>query len=312
MSVTPRPYVLVMDSMAAAARRAARQHGVVTRRELLACGLSDRRIGGLVRRRLLVRVAPGTFLWAGSAPTWRQQALAAVKACGPRALLSHQSGAALHELEGFRPGRLHVSAPTDVASAGRWTTHKVKLSAADRAVVDGIPVARVALVLVQVAATVSARRLEDAFDDALCRRLVTLDDVSQACQPGRPGSAALRAVAALWRPGDRPATLAEARLVRRLAERGLPRPVLQHEVRDGGALVARIDLAFPDQRVAVEYDSFRWHEVRRARAETLARRNRLEALGWHVLVATEVDLADGGARLAAALGRLVGVTRDAA
>ncbi|MPY96274.1 MAG: hypothetical protein GEV08_25400 [Acidimicrobiia bacterium] len=112
-------------------------------------------------------------------------------------------------------------------------------------------------------------------------------------------------MARLWRPDDRPATLAEARLLRRLLAHGLPRPVRQYEIREDGILVARPDFAYPERRVAVEYDSFRWHETRRAQAVTLARRNRLEGLGWHVLVATDADRRDGGAQLVRSLKRLV-------
>lgn len=296
-----------MNAAGRAAWLGAKQHGVVSRAELRASGVTEARARRLVRDGVLVRVASGVFRWQGAPATWEQQAMIAVKASGAGALLSHQSGAALHRLAGFRRGSLHVVVPIDVVRSGpRWTTHRARLSPDDRCVVDGIPVVRVSLVLVQVAGLVSLRRLEDAFDDALCRRLIDLDDVTDACRRGRPGAAALRQVAALWQPGDRPDTLAEARLVRRLRAFGLPHPALQYEVVDGGELIARADLAFPGHRVVIEYDSFRWHETRRSRAATQARRNRLEAAGWHVLVATEADRADGGAQLAATAARLIG------
>ena len=68
-----------------------------------------------------------------------------------------------------------------------------------------------------------------------------------------------------------------------LAEAGLPPCVPQHEVRDaGGAFVARLDLAWPELRVAVEYDGDH-HRDRTQHSRDLARHNRLRALGWTVL-----------------------------
>ncbi len=317
-NVTPRGYARGMEQRAAisrAATLAARRHGVLTAAELRGCGLTDRMVDGLRERGLLVGLAPGVHRWQGSTPTWRQQALAAVRAAGPSSLLSHQSAAALHELAGFRPGALHVVVPLDVVrTSRRATVRRSDFRSDERTVVDGIPVVSVPLALVQVAATTSAARLEDAVDDALCRRLVTAADLTSSCRRGRAGSVALRAVAGLWLAGDRPGSLAEARLVRRLMAHALPKPVLQHEVSDGeGRGFAKLDLAWPDQRVAVELDSFRWHGARRSHGATARRRNRLEARGWHVLVATTDDLDDGAQRLATSITALLdGPGREAA
>jgi len=63
----------------------------------------------------------------------------------------------------------------------------------------------------------------------------------------------------------------------------LPPCVPQHEVWDaGGAFVARLDLAWPELRVAVEYDGDH-HRDRTQHSRDLARHNRLRALGWTVL-----------------------------
>lgn len=72
-----------------------------------------------------------------------------------------------------------------------------------------------------------------------------------------------------------------------LTSAGLPRPVAQHEVLDhAGAVVARLDLAYPDEHVAVEYDgTFHWDQ-RRADDR---RRDALRALGWTVVVVSAED-----------------------
>jgi hypothetical protein len=81
----------------------------------------------------------------------------------------------------------------------------------------------------------------------------------------------------------------ESRLRVRLVTGGLPAPVPQWEVHDEfGRFVARLDLAWPGARVAVEYDGDQ-HRERRHHTRDLLRHNRLRALGWHVLQVSDLD-----------------------
>ena len=96
----------------------------------------------------------------------------------------------------------------------------------------------------------------------------------------------------------------ESRLRVALVDGGLPRPVAQYDVIDrSGWFVARVDLAYPIERVAVEFDGA-WHWERRRDDDR--RRDRLRALGWDVLVFSAEDLRTPEAvvtRVAAALRR---------
>ena len=58
-----------------------------------------------------------------------------------------------------------------------------------------------------------------------------------------------------------------------------------------GDFVARVDLAFPDQRVAIEYDGA-WHAEPGQFAKDRRRLNALVAAGWTVLHVTAADLPD--------------------
>ncbi|WP_380168545.1 endonuclease domain-containing protein [Jannaschia sp. R86511] len=76
---------------------------------------------------------------------------------------------------------------------------------------------------------------------------------------------------------------------------GLPAPTPQLVVRDGaGRFVARVDLAWEPHRVLVEYDG-RHHLEPGQRWRDLLRRERLEALGWRVVVLTAEDFRWGPA-----------------
>lgn len=71
---------------------------------------------------------------------------------------------------------------------------------------------------------------------------------------------------------------------------GVPRPVPQLVVRDEvGRFVARVDLAWPESRLVVEYDGAQ-HRDRRSWVRDLRRREELERLGWTVVVLTAEDV----------------------
>ncbi len=66
-----------------------------------------------------------------------------------------------------------------------------------------------------------------------------------------------------------------------------------------GSLLAQVDLAYPDQRVAIELDSVRWHHNQRSFVEDRRRRNRLLLAGWNVLNFTWDDYVNRPADLCA-------------
>ena len=70
---------------------------------------------------------------------------------------------------------------------------------------------------------------------------------------------------------------------------GLPDPVAQFRIVDGGGFVARVDFAWPERKVAVEYDGL-WHAETEQFAKDRRRLNRLRAAGWTVVFVTAADL----------------------
>jgi very-short-patch-repair endonuclease len=78
----------------------------------------------------------------------------------------------------------------------------------------------------------------------------------------------------------------ESRLRVRLVLAGLPKPVSQHVIEKDGRFIARVDLAWPDLRVAIEYDGA-WHGDSDQLDRDRARLNRLVTTdGWIILHAT--------------------------
>ena len=100
----------------------------------------------------------------------------------------------------------------------------------------------------------------------------------------------------------------ETRLRLLLHRSALPRPVAQFVVRDAVGFVARVDLAWPEAKVAVEYEGA-WHgESPQQVAADRRRLYRLTAAGWTVVFVTAADLHHPGqlvARIAVELSREV-------
>ncbi|MGN9813161.1 hypothetical protein ACTMSW_27870 [Micromonospora sp. BQ11] len=80
-------------------------------------------------------------------------------------------------------------------------------------------------------------------------------------------------------------SLPESRLRVRIVKAGLPRPVTQHVINRNGCFVARVDLAWPDLKVAVEYDGL-WHRDPTQFHRDRQRLNKMLGDDWLVLHVT--------------------------
>src|SRR3954464_4343804 len=97
---------------AAIATIGTRQHGVISRPQLLGCGLSDDAIDRLIESRRLHRIHDGVYAVGHRALTKQGRYMAAVLSAGPGAILSHRSGADLWEVRATREPRIDVIVPT--------------------------------------------------------------------------------------------------------------------------------------------------------------------------------------------------------
>lgn len=107
----------------AAARVAAQQHGVVTRRQLESCGLGSKAITIRVRKGQLNRVHQGVYAVGHRGLSLHGRFMAAVLACGDGAVLSHVSAAVLWKLLYPIEGPVHVSTPTTSGRKKRGGIH---------------------------------------------------------------------------------------------------------------------------------------------------------------------------------------------
>lgn len=143
------------------------------------------------------------------------------------------------------------------------------------------------------------------IDRFICAKVTNLDRVrAEAGRASGRGCRQVRTAAAL--ADGLAASPPETRLRLLLHRSCLPKPVAQFVVRDDSGRIARVDLAWPGAKVAVEYEG-RWHgETRQQVDADRARLNRLTEAGWTVVFVTAADMRHPEriiARVAAALTR---------
>ena len=121
-------------------------------------------------------------------------------------------------------------------------------------------------------------------------RLFDLDALQAACdrRPGRHGAGRLGDVLRTYAPEPRfVRSSAERRLLHLCKEHGLPAPETNTWIEE-----QEVDAYWPDARLAIEFDSRKFHTTRRAFEEDRRRDRRLAALGIQVNRITWRDFDD--------------------
>ena len=263
---------------------AARQHGLVTRKQASAAGLSAREVQWRVEAGRWLLVRRGVYAIAGVPPSREQAVLAAVLAVGRGAIASHLTAAQLWGLAFPAPQEIHVTTgPGALVSLEGVRHHRSRsLHPHDRAVRHGVPVESPARTIVSCSGSVPDERLELLVDDAERRQLVRLPELAAtvdriATGPGRRPTVVIRSVVSERLPvGDSPA---EKRLVRDLVRRRVPMPVLGHVVVVKGRRY-KLDVAWPWAMLSLEYESWAFHGQFAAFHRGHERARRLRAAGW--------------------------------
>ena len=231
---------------------------------------------------------PGVYV-VGHAPLTREgRFLAAVLACGPGAVLSHRSAAALRGLRPSSRSAIDVTSPRRAGRkrAGIDVHSGATLAEADVETVDGIPCTSVARTLLDLCEVIDRRGVARACAQAEVLQLFDLRALEQvlARSHGRRGAATLRAIlaeqaigATITRSGGEEAMLALCRSA------GLPAPEVNVwlPLLEGDGYEA--DFLWRAQRLDVESDGRDVHLTRAAFEHDRRRDWRLAVAGWRVV-----------------------------
>ena len=235
------------------------QHGVIAHRQLLALGFSRQAIKHRLAKRRLHPVWRGVYAVGRPQVTRHGRWMAAVLSCGPEAVLSHTSAAALWEIRPDHSGPIELSVPAHVfpRRPGVVAHRRATLREADVTQRHGVPVTTPACTLIDIATRLERSQLEAAIGEADKRDLMDPEALRCALThfTGRPGVAAVRATL------DQPTfALTDSELERRFLpiarKAGLPRPRTGQRVNG-----FKVDFYWPDLHLVVETDGLRYHRT---------------------------------------------------
>jgi very-short-patch-repair endonuclease len=266
------------------------QHGVVSRAQARARGISDGAISRRLSDGLWHRVLPGVFRIVGAQEAWPQLPMAAVLWAGDDAVVSHATAARLWGIEGTRQRKVELWLPTS-----RNPRHEL-LQVHRGPVIEGpdldhrgaIPVTDPVRTLIDVSARLEDDPLLAAVESAFRLKLCTPQRLGARVEmlrsSGRPGVGRLAELLSA-RSGPALESMLEAKVWRLLQRIRVPLPQRQHWVSLAGRRY-RLDFAWPDLRVALECDGWEHHGRRSAFAPDRARFAEFAAAKWRVLPVT--------------------------
>jgi hypothetical protein len=289
---------------------AARQHGVVARRQLRDLGLTAGAIGRRLRGGRLHALHPGVYAVGHTSMTQQGRWLAAVLFCGPGAVLSHRSAAALWGIRDPTSGPVEVTAPKKSRSREAIRRHFAALPPDEIRKHDGISVSSVPRTLFDLATVLPAPAVESALRQSEYLRLHDRLSLPHLLDryPRHRGAKAIRACLSRRREASgNPHGWLEERFLPFLDCHRLPRPQLNVWLEVGGRR-HQVDCLWPDVGVVVELDGFAAHGTRVAFSEDRARDRRLRVAGYAVTRVAPEQLDEEPGALAADLRVLVGNT----
>ena len=215
----------------------------------------------------------------------RAHLIAAVLACGPRAVLSHASAGALWGINEATGTAIDVTVPRplDRRHDGIRLHRPRALHDDERTEREGIPVTTPLRTLADLASVRTARDLERDIARAERAGLVRPADLSSLAEryAARPGSAALRAVVGVVHGPQLTRSEAEVRFLALVRRANLPAPRVNATLSG-----LEIDFLWPDHGLAVEVDGYRFHDSRASFERDRHRNARLAANGIQVIPLT--------------------------
>ena len=234
--------------------------------------------------------------------------MTAVLASGPRALLSHQTAAALWGLRGYSGGAVHVTVPRKSTSTNRIRRHFSVIPDDERGVEEGIPVTSVHRTIFDLAPSVSLDEVVAMIKEAEYRNRydrLSLPDLLER-HPGKRGTGKVQL--ALQRITEEPTGRRRSRLEERFApflhRYNLPLPRFNEPIVLGSKLYIA-DCHWPARRLIVELDGWEGHSSRSAFQDDRARDRALHVAGLSVIRLTWAQLDVEGEAIASDLRALL-------
>jgi hypothetical protein len=264
---------------------ARRQGGFVTREQCRRAGLSDRQIHVRLATRGWTRHHPGVFLLPGHAPSAHGKLLAAQLWGGPDSTFCRSTAAWVHGLTDTLPSRPELYTPGGKMTSG-LKTYRLNDAIPCRRV-RGLSLTTVERTLFDLCGVWPATEVGKAMDSALRLGLTSLDRLREApAQWGSGGRRGAGTYARLAEGRDARDPLLRSRFEKKMLTilKRIPSWIaLSNYPVTIGSERFFLDFAFPNERLAIECQSIKWHLGEEAFKKDMARHRKLTLAGWTVL-----------------------------
>jgi hypothetical protein len=273
------------------------RHGAALRSEV-ATALGERALRSALATGVLMQVWRGVVIHAEDALKIRTQAAAAVLAIGEHAVLSGRTALELHGLTAAVSTDIHITVPFSKCPKSRpgLVIHQSRFDPDDVVELDGLRVLSLPQTLADFLCDGDRFAAFACVDEAL-HGLSPRDDLALRtairerlhARADRRGFNTAKTLLhlATGKADSPPESIFRLRVV----EAGFPVPQAQHEIFTiDGQVLYILDIAWPEVRIALEYDGYASHEGREDR--DAERDSRMAGRGWITIRADAADLRD--------------------
>ena len=291
---------------------ATRQRGLVTLAQARDAGVSRRGLQWRLKSGRWLKVLPGVFVVADSDDPWLQS-LEAARLWTADAVIMGLAAAGLWGLNGIGQGAVEIGTHTRKRNPDIVVHHDMSFADEDLIRQRGLLTTTPTRTLIDISGVVTESQLVQTLDSALRRGLTFIPLIRSRLDAigtkGRSGTGTLQKLLADRELGsgltESPLEVKVERVLRRA---GLDPPERQFTITGPDGTKVRLDFAWPEQKVGIEADGFRWHTDFERWQTDAHKHNLLQELDWRIVRATHRSLRDSPDALPRQVGALLGQT----
>jgi hypothetical protein len=284
------------------------QGGVATSKQILAV-TSRYEFESVLKAKFLERIWQGVY--CRGEPTDELRLRGLDLSCGTTVAVCLSTAAAVFRFDTEQPRDLHVLNPPghQLRAVDGLVVHR--RDGAPLVLAGDRPATSPAWTAVEVARAQRRPRALATLDAALRSGTCSRGELWRAAieQAGRRGIVAVRELLPLADARAESPMESETRLA--IIDSALPMPELQHELVDGNGELRRLDFAWPEHRVALEYDGIDWHSDPDALRRDRRRQQALQDIGWSVIAIVADDVRNQPWKFVARIGQQLRHSRAA-
>ena len=288
------------------------QRGLVTLHQARAAGVSRRGLQWRLKSGRWIKVLPGVFAAAEPHDPWLQS-LEAARLWTGDAIVMGLAAAGLWGLDGISAGAVEIGTETRKRHPDIVVHHDMSFDDEDLIRQRGLLTTTPTRTLIDISAFVTDSQLMQALDSALRRDLTFVPLIrSRLDSIGTKGRRGTKTLQKLLADRELGSGLTESPLEVKvegvLRRAGLDPPVRQFTITGPDGTTVRLDFAWPEQKVGIEADGFRWHNDFERWQQDAHKHNVLQEMDWRIVRATHRSLRDSPDALPRQVAALLGQT----